>query len=142
MRIVVIIVVLVALAAIAGLGVYALRLWREVWQRRDAQAARHAEARADQHDSLRLLAGAVRTDDLNLSEAAIRMKVLLDQTHPDGSGPQQFPAIYAMHDALVGFARGAQRRALPEAERRRQDAARERLEAQHRDAVLAEIQRF
>lgn len=125
--------------ALAG---YALWLWREVWRRRADWRARRGEAGAHRRDSIRILARAVIDDELNLSEGAIRLKVLLDHEVPAETGAQRFPAIYGLHDATAHMPRRLERRRRPRAEIARLDAEREALEADYREAVVAEARRL
>lgn len=127
-----------AAAVILALGVYAVLLWRRVWRVRAEQRARHAEARADQVHSIRVLAAAVAEGELNLTEGAIRLKVLLDNLLPAHEGERRYPAVYALHDATTHMPRRLARRQRPRAEIERLDAEREILEAQYRERVIAE----
>lgn len=117
---------------------YAGWLWRRVLQRRRARAARHHAARADQSQSIRLITAALLEDDLNLTEAAIRLKVLVDNRLPPGEGQDCYPAIYGLYDATEHMPRRLARREHPRAEIERLDAERQLLEAQYRERVLAE----
>jgi len=125
--------------ALAG---YALWLWREVWRRRAGLRARRDEAGAHRRDSIRILARAVIDDELNLTEGAIRLKVLLDHEVPAETGAQRFPAIYGLHDATAHMPRRLERRRRPRSEIARLDAEREELETDYRQAVLAEARRL
>lgn len=136
------ILVLLASLVVLALAVYALRLWMRVRQQDQANTSRKAMAREDQLASVRLLCKSLLDGDLNLSEAAIRLKVMLDHLYPDGGGEQSCPDIYALYDATVHMPRGAARKALPRQEIRRLDAEREALEHRYRAAVLDEARRL
>lgn len=124
------------------LALYALRQWRSVWRRERDRAAVKTAAREDQIYSARTLAQSMVDGDLNLSEGAIRLKVLLDHLHPDGSGAVDYPDIYALYDATAHMPRGAQRKAYAPADIDKLDAQRENLESQYRDAVLAQTRQL
>lgn len=125
-------------AIVLGLAGYAAWLWRRVLARRRALAAQHRAARADQSQSIRLITSALLQDDLNLTEAAIRLKVLIDNRLPPGEGQYHYPAIYGLHDATEHMPRRLARRQRPRAEIERLDAERQLLEAQYRERVVAE----
>lgn len=125
-------------AIVLVLAGYAGWLWRRVLRRRRARAARHHEARADQSQSIRLITAALLEDDLNLTEAAIRLKVLIDNRLPPGEGQEHYPAIYGLYDATDHMPRRLARRQHPRAEIQRLDAERQLLEAQYRERVLVE----
>lgn len=130
-----------ALLVVAGLAIYALQLWRGVWRRDGEQARVKAQARDDQVRSVRLLALSMLDGDLNLSEGAIRLKVMLDHLLPD-SGARSYPDIYALHDATAHMPRGAARKQHPRDEIRRLDAQREVLESQYREPVMAQARQL
>lgn len=130
-----------ALLVVAGLAIYALQLWRGVWRRNGEQARLKAQARDDQVSSVRLLARSMLDGDLNLSEGAIRLKVMLDHLQPD-AGARGYPAIYALHDATAHMPRGAARKQRPRDEIRKLDAQREALEADYREPVLAQARQL
>lgn len=123
---------------VVALAAYAFGLWRNVWRRDREQAALKTATRKDQTYSLRTLTKSMLDGDLNISEGAIRLKILLDHLQPDGSGADQYPDIYALHDAVNHMPRSAARDGYAPAEIKKLDAQRESLEAQYRDAVFAQ----
>ncbi len=127
---------------IVGLTTYAWRLWRGVRRQNHMCTQRKADAQADMAASVRALAKSLLAGDLNLSEGAIRLKVMLDHLHPDGSGERLYSDIYALHDATAHMLRGGARKAPPRSEIRALDAKRERLEAHYRESIHAETQRL
>lgn len=127
-----------ALGIILPLAAYAWKLRRALHAQRVALDQVGAKGREDARHSSRVLARAMLEDDLNVTEGAIRIKVMLDYLLPCAERPGRFPAIYALFDAAEGFARGPARKALPLTERWRQDQARQKLEAEYREQVLAE----
>lgn len=129
-----------AAAALLALAGYALWLWGRVWRQRSALRKRRGEASDHRRDSIRILAQAVAADELNLTEGAIRLKVLLDHELPADTGAARFPAIYGLHDATAHMPRRLERRRYPRSEIERLDAEREGLEAQFRGGVIAEAQ--
>ena len=140
MKLLIIVLGLLAVLLVAGLAWYAWQLWRGVWAKdtahSQAAALRQRDARADQINSVRVLAKSMLDGDLNVTEGAIRLKVLLDHLYPDGSGEKHYPDLYALYNATEHMPRGRARAQQPPAEIRKLDEQREALEAQYRDAVL------
>ena len=131
-------------AIIFALAAYAGWLWwRVATQRRDRDrhnAAVLADTQAERSASIAILADSLLTGELNLSEGAIRLKVLLDHWYAPGSGQADYPAIYRLYLSTCTMPRGAERDARPKREIRRLDREREAFELAARDAVLAEAQ--
>lgn len=122
---------------LAGLLIH--RGWQQRRHRRQCAAERQQQVAARQAhltDSASRLADAMLNHDLNLSEGAIRLKVMLDHLLPE-SERAAFAAIYRHDEQVAGFARRDARRQLNGMQRLIQDAEREALEQQNRDAVLA-----
>lgn len=138
MEISTLVTLLAAAAVVVVLSGYAWHLWRRVWRQRAQQRAHHEDARADQSASIRILAQAVVDDELNLTEGAIRLKVLLDNRLAAHQGERDYPAIYALHDATAHMPRRLERHGHSRAEIQRLDAEREMLEARYRERVTAE----
>ena len=136
MKILSLLTLLLGALVVIALAVYAWNLWQGVWRRDSESVVRKASAHEDQVNSVRVLAKSLLDGDLNLSEGAIRLKVLLDHLQPDGSGQRDYPDVYALHDAIAHMPRGAARKACSRAELRAMDNERERLEAQYREQVL------
>ena len=133
---------LVALIVISAvLLVIALKLWRKLQAREQSelQLQQQKDQQRDEHleKSLGLIAQTTLRDDLPLAEAAIRAKLLLDHLIPDEDARQKYQAIYALHDATEHFARSDDRQALSLQARTEQDIQRQKLEALHREGVLA-----
>ena len=142
MKILISLLIILSALLIFALAYYAWSLWRGVWRQDHANTERKAAVHADQTNSVRVLAKSLLDGDLNLSEGAIRLKVLLDHLQPDGSGQHDYPDLYALHDATAHMPRGAARKSQTRPQIRAWDAERERLETQHRAAVLVQAQRL
>lgn len=97
-----------------------------------------ADTEADLARSLAILADSLLTGELNLSEGAIRLKVLLDHWYAPASGQDDYPAIYRLYLGTATMPRGAARDARPRDDIRRLDREREALEIAAREDVLAE----
>ena len=129
-------VVILALAGYAG-----WLWWRVINQQKEREthnAAVLAETEADLEHSMAIIADSLLTGELNLSEGAIRLKVLLDHWYAPANGQDDYPAIYSLFLSTCTMPRGAERDAWPRAEIRRLDREREMLEVAAKDAVLDE----
>ena len=130
------VVVVLALAGYAG-----WLWWRVLNQKKEREthnAAVLAETEADLEHSMAIIADSLLTGELNLSEGAIRLKVLLDHYHAPGGAQADYPAIYSLFLSTCTMPRGAERDAWPRSEIRRLDREREMLEVAAKDAVLDE----
>lgn len=138
--------VVAALLLIAALAGYAVWLWwRVASQKREREvhnAGVLAETEADLASSIAIIADSLLTRELNLSEGAIRLKVLLDHWYAPGSGQGDYPAIYRLFLATSTMPRGEQRDAFPRRAIQRLDRDREMLEVEARDDVLREAARL
>lgn len=127
---------------IVALAAYAAWLcWRVASQKRERDthnAAVLAETEADLANSLSVIADSLLTRELNISEGAIRLKVLLDHWYSPGSGQNDYPAIYRLFLSTANMPRGEQRDRYPKREIRRLDREREMLEVSARDDILRE----
>lgn len=134
---------------IAVLAVVAWRLQRQVWQQQRRQQEQQAEQRQREAertafvlDSLRILSANVIDEDLNLSEATIRCKVLIDALELSSSERQPYQVLDTVFEQVQGFDTHGARKALTRDERKRQDEQREAIEAQYRPELLACFERL
>ncbi|MAA75018.1 MAG: hypothetical protein CMN28_09945 [Salinisphaeraceae bacterium] len=136
--------VMIALAAavVAALAGYAATLWWKLYRQGQDRARQQADAREDQAWSVHALANAVHEDGLNLSEAAIRIRVLLDHMRPSGDVEAEYPGIHGLYMATRDLPRGPERQALPLKTREQLDAKREVEESRYRVRVMDETQRL
>lgn len=120
--------IILALSGYAGwlLG----RLWQQRRKRRHLDKLRHQQA----CDSLEIIARSLVAGQVNVTEAALRMEVVLDYIE----SPEPAADLSAIH-ALAGDSRhlatGRARAQLSPGECARQDSEREHLERQHGKGV-------
>lgn len=93
------------LVIIAGLGIYVYRLLKaEKIKREEAQAKadRFAQELADRRlhiiESLRVIGQAVLNEEIPLTEASIRCKVLLDNLDPQLAGNETYSVFNAVYE--------------------------------------------
>lgn len=131
---------------VAGLAGYAGWLWWRVATQTSVREAHNArvlaETEAELAHSIAIIADSLLTGELNLSEGAIRLKVLLDYYHAPGGAQADYPTIYSLYLSTSNMPRGSDRDAYPRREIRRLDREREMLEVAAKDAVLDEAARL
>jgi len=139
------ILVLAALVVIIFATV-ALVLWRKVWvqQADNVLKLKDLADKKEAHqayikDSLRVICETLLRGEMNYSEGAIRLKVLLDNWEQPDRGLHFYSAIERLHDAVAHFDTHAHRQSLTKAERRAQDVSREEIETNQGDAFKADV---
>ncbi|WP_148254077.1 DUF2489 domain-containing protein [Aidingimonas lacisalsi] len=130
---------LLALAVLvnAGLGFYALRLWREV-KRREAFKREEVD-RANQQclDSLDAIAKAMLDDQVDLTEGALRCKVLLEIIDSDLTGQERFRVFAEMHERTAHLHTHSSRQALTPRDRMKEDRERLAVESELDETIRA-----
>ncbi|MBD3894287.1 DUF2489 domain-containing protein [Halomonas sp. ML-15] len=129
---------LVALAVVivAGLGAYAATLWREVRRR---EAFRQDEVRrAHQNclDSLGAIAAAMRAEQMDLVEGALRCKVLLEIIDPALVEREAFRVFGTVHAETQHLRTHSSRKELTPRQRMDEDRQRLAVEDAYRPALL------
>lgn len=107
---------------------------RELQERQDAKTA---ERTAFVLDSLRILSVNVLEEDLNLSEATLRCKILIDALELPQDERQSYQILDTVFERVQYFDTHQARKDLPEDERRAQDREREAIEAEYEDELKA-----
>ncbi|MCG8393250.1 MAG: DUF2489 domain-containing protein [Pseudomonadales bacterium] len=133
----------VVLAAITGLligTVLGLLLWR-LWLGRQRKQELQKQQVAIL-DSLEVLCMAVEQEQVELSEAAIRMSVLLDSL-PDVIAPKvDVSVIHQFAETCQQFDRGEERKGLTPRARHQQDSYRWQLEEEQKVVITEAAQRL
>lgn len=132
--------ILLLLAGYAGWLCWQLLAQKRIRETHNAKVL--AETEADLARSIAIIADSLLTGELNLSEGAIRLKVLLDHWYSPASGQDDYPAIYSLFLSTSTMPRGKERDQWPKADIRRLDREREMLEVAARDSVLDEAARL
>ncbi|ATX77134.1 MULTISPECIES: DUF2489 domain-containing protein [Reinekea] len=137
------ITIIVVLAAIAGRYLWQVRQQAaENELKQQALAQKQAEQRVYLIESLQLIAGTVVNNDLNLSEATIRCKVLLDALLLPAEIRAPFEVLDEVYEHLQGFDTHEQRKKLTSAERKAQDQSRIDIEGRYRQQLLGCFQQL
>ena len=139
--------VLLALGAamIAGMGVYAFTLWREVKRRQMLQQDELQRAHSNCLENLEIVASSLLQEQVDVTEGAWRCKVLLEILDPqllERPAFRPFGELYARTQHLHTH---SARKALAPRDRMREDRERLEVEAELRQPVLkaaAEVLEF
>lgn len=118
------------------LGLYAAWLWMKVYQREVARDEFLDNRFTAVLRGLEVLARSVVEEQINVTEAALRMSTLLDNLARQPEPSVNLEPIHRLAREAQPLAIGAQREALDPAERERQDQVREELEQQHSEDVV------
>ncbi|WP_320824667.1 DUF2489 domain-containing protein [Reinekea sp.] len=137
------------IAVVGVLLVIAVRLLRQVRQqtaenalKQQALAQKQAEQTVYLVESLQLIANNVLTNDLNLSEASIRCKVLLDALMLPDEAREPYAVLDEVYQHLQVFATHEERKKLTVAERKSQDSSRIDIEGRYRQQLLGCFQKL
>lgn len=125
-----------ALAVVAGLGAYAVTLWREVRRRRAFREEELRQAHANCLENLELVASALLQEQVNITEGAWRCKVLLEILDPRLVERPDFVAFAEVHGRTRHLHTHSARQALSPRDRFREDRERLSVEEEFREPVL------
>jgi len=138
-----------AITVVLVLLVIAVRLLRQVRQqtaqntlKQQALAQKQAEKTIYLVESLQMIANNVLANDLNLSEASIRCKVLLDALMLPAEAREAFEVLDEVYQHLRVFATHEERKKLTAAERKAQDNNRIDIEGRYRQQLLGCFQQL
>ncbi|WP_119395592.1 DUF2489 domain-containing protein [Salinibius halmophilus] len=134
--------IILAVAIVLGLAGYAgYLLWQVKQQRIKLEASRAQRLKTEQskHDyvaeSCRVIARHIVEGELNISEGAIRLKVLLDNINLSDIDKQRFVAFERLYEQVKDLDTHDARAQLTVNERKAQDRVRHKAEYQHQESV-------
>jgi hypothetical protein len=132
----------IAVGIIAALSVYAAILVRKVKVQQLEHSKKEAEEQAKNAkqreyiiESLNVIAANVLDEGLNLSEATIRSKILLDALIVTPEQRQPFAVLDEVFEQIGHFATHNARKALKRSEIMQQDSQREAVEEKYAEAL-------
>ncbi len=135
---------IIAVLVILALFTYAVYLLRQVKMQEESQKeALQLQKDKDQQrveyitESLQVISLNVLDEDLNLSEATIRCKHLLDALFLPIEHRERYQLLDEVYEQIQGFATHKARRELDKNERRKQDQAREDIEKRYSEKLIA-----
>ncbi|MCV6614507.1 MAG: DUF2489 domain-containing protein [Cellvibrionaceae bacterium] len=130
------------LLIIAGLGAYALHLQRKVkaMEKRRQQQLEQLAAEADAkrvriNKSIQIIAAAVPEEQMTLTEAAMRLSVLLESLGVSEAEREEFSALFKLAEATAHIPILEEWKNLPLKKRLAYDRQREQLEQDYRDFI-------
>ncbi|SEM24277.1 DUF2489 domain-containing protein [Halomonas caseinilytica] len=125
-----------ALVVVAGLGAYAVTLWREVRRREAFREEELRRAHENCLENLELVASALQQGQVDITEGAWRCKTLLDILDPSLVSRPEFLAFAEVHERTRHLHTHSARQALSPRERFQEDRERLKVEDEWRDAVM------
>ncbi|MFZ7257064.1 DUF2489 domain-containing protein [Avibacterium avium] len=124
------------LLIIVGMAAYAVKLLRALKSQKQALENARLTRVKRLKESIEIIARAMKTGDCNLSEGAIRLKMLLD---PLGLKITTYPALAELYDVVKEMPTHQARKELKKNERMRLDLTRESAEADLESKILLEL---
>ncbi|WP_281545931.1 DUF2489 domain-containing protein [Grimontia sp. SpTr1] len=139
-------VVVLGGAIILGLAVYAgwllSKLRHQTKMQEKAMNAAIKQRNEKIIESVDVIAMATLQEQCDLSEAAIRLYMIMD--HLQGEKrvefPERFPALYELYDVVKDMPRGDARKKIEKRERMRHDMERMKAEARLQQAIHTELE--
>jgi len=131
---------------VAGLAFYLGQLLFQLraQQQKQLQAMQVQQKKQAEHqqyllDSIVFIGKATLEQQCEVSEAALRIWVLLENLQPDLAQASRWPGLFAMYDCVKAMPTHEARKELEKKELRRQDHLRQQTEIQLKDAIEADI---
>jgi uncharacterized protein HemX len=134
------ILLLLAAVIVAGLAFYAGTLLWKLQQQAKARQQQLAEKQQYLRDSITLICKAMREQQCELSEGALRVWVLLDHLVPERKpDPEQtYPGLHQMYLVVKDMPTHKARKAQPRELTEQQDSVRLKAEQDLKDFILAD----
>jgi hypothetical protein len=136
----------IGVVIVAGLAFYLGQLLFQLrgQQQKQLQALQLHQKKQAEHqqyllDSIVLIGKATLEQQCELSEAALRIWVLLENLQPDLAEASRWPGLFGMYDCVKSMPTHEARKELDKKELRRQDHLRQQTEIQLKDAIEADI---
>ncbi|AWL10523.1 uncharacterized protein HMF8227_00009 [Saliniradius amylolyticus] len=129
---------------VLGLGFYAGKLLCQLRHQQQQRQQAEEKRKAYVHQSIQTIAKAVEQQQCGLSEASIRLCVLLDNL-PDREEQdyaRQFPALHDLYDRIKHMPTHDAWKALPKKERRKMELQQGQFEAELETAILKEAEQL
>lgn len=137
------ILIITVLTAVAGYYLWQLYRLRQTQKAQlEKVKAESAAQRLRINTSIQVIAGAVGREDLTLTEASIRISVLLDSLSVEDDVREEYFAFYQLRDATAHIPILEQWNKLPLAERRKLEKDRLKHEQTYSAFVLAAAERI
>jgi hypothetical protein len=136
----IVILLLLAAVIVAGLAFYAGTLLWQLQQQAKARQQQLAEKQQSLRDSITLICKAMREQQCELSEGALRVWVLLDHLAPERLPDPElaYPGFYQMYQVVKDMPTHKARKAQPPELTEQQDKVRLTAEQELKDFILAD----
>lgn len=138
-----ILLIVFAAIAVVVLSAYAAYLWQQVYAQRQFQAEKAAELQKQQRywlDSVQTIARVIVQEQANITECAMRIKVLMDRLYNNDCPKTEFRPLYELAWATSHMPIRQQRKSFSRQQIKAFDTERERLEEQMQDDVKVAAQ--
>ena len=136
-------IIIAALTAVAGFYLIKLQRLKKAQALRLEQLTEEGERQRERvNTSIQILAGAVGSDELTLTEASIRICGLLDSLQASDEVREQYGAFYQLREATSHIPILDKWQALSRKEQFKLDKERQRLEQDHREFIVDAAQRI
>lgn len=132
-----VILVVVGIIIIASLAAYAYTLRSEVKRREAFRTEEEQRAQQNSLENLDYIVGALLQEQVNITEASWRCKVLLEIIDPSLAEREEFKAFAALYDRTRHLKTHSERNQLTPRERMREDKERLIVEDEMRGDVMA-----
>lgn len=136
----------IALLIIVKLAFVAFHLWKKVWQQQADQelatenaVKKRQESQAYIIESIQVICKTLINEEMNLSEGAIRLKVLADNLNFSDEERSKFKAIESLYELVSALDTHEARKELPKKDRMRQDLQREKAETKYQQQFMSDV---
>jgi hypothetical protein len=135
-------IIIAAALIVAGLAFYAGTLLWQLQQQSQAAARQLADKQQYLRDSIILICKAMRDEQCELSEGALRVWVLLDHLVPDHKPDPvtSYPGLHQMYQVVKDMPTHKARQAQAREVTARQDTVRLNAEQELKDFILADVE--
>lgn len=133
------ILIILALLIISAMLGYAIYLLLALQKQKKAFSQAKLARMKRLKESCEIIAKAMQSDECNLSEGVIRLKMLLD---PLGHSLRNYASMYQLYEVVMDMPTHDARRTLKKNERMRLDLQRESAEADLEQKIKLELQQF
>jgi len=140
-------VIIITLAFYAGVLIKRIKMQQkqiaQVTSEKEQQAQlKKTERNENICESIRFIARATAQKQCNVSEASVRLSVLLETllVEPKINIDQQYPAISSLFEKIKDFATHAERKKMDKKTLKQQDKQRQIFENEFEDAIIKEAQ--
>lgn len=127
-----ILIILLGSVVTIGLAFYALKLWREVWQKKAEQLQQHQQQQTKRADDLRILLTSLNDEQAPWVELCIRISVILEHYDLELSQADDYAVFKQVYLACETIPTHQAWKDLPKLERRKFEAMFAELENTHR----------